>query len=171
MSNGRDNQSAIVGVLAALAAIVVIGGIGVWAYDGSQVMVWVGDCDLQIDFLIVDAESGNAIPNAEIRIRNDGGFYDDADEDTKRPFSLRTDADGMAHRTCRNNRCIGRQSRLEFTDTHVAYKPRWTLQIFAEGYSRSAAIDLADDEYGRPKHERPNLDRWEVRIALKKANR
>src|SRR5437660_36526 len=104
-------------IVFSLCALVALAAIGI---DRSQTIKWIGGTTLDVDFLVSAEESGQPIPDARIELRSHGGFYDGGDKD-EGLFEVRTDASGMARRQCRNNRCIGTQSRLLFTDTRHVY--------------------------------------------------
>ena len=156
--------------LSVLACLTIFSffGLAVWVIDQSETALWVGAIELNVNFIITDASSGDPIPKARINIFNEGGFYDGADEDREKPFDIRTDADGIGARLLRNNRCTGRQSRLRFTDSRRAYWPVWNLRVFADGYETSEWIHLWDGYPGEVERESSERDRLSVRISLRK---
>jgi hypothetical protein len=129
----------------------------------------VGGADLSVEFVVTDANSGQPIPGARVNISCDGGFYNGVDEDRKGAFDIRTDAAGIARRLLRNNRCIGTQSLLKFTDTYHVYTSAWNLRAFAEGYRTSEWIHLWKDYDGKAERDGPEKDRLIVPVAVQKA--
>jgi hypothetical protein len=157
-----------------VAASTILVGFVLWAgacaYDASQVMKWIGGTDLTVEFHVVDADSGAPVPNAEIRIHCESGFYDGAEKELYRSFVLRADELGIATRVCRDNWCIGTTSRLCFTDTRSIYTPRWHIHARANGYQPSSPFDMAEEYHGKKSvREAPTRDRLTVRIELKPA--
>jgi hypothetical protein len=154
------------------SALLAIMGLAVCGIDRSQTVKWIGATNLQVEFSVIDADSGNPIPAARIEISSDGGFYDGGgEEDRTRPFELRTDLKGMAHRVCRNNRCIGTQSGLCFTNTYVVYVPQWHVRVSAEGYDASLPLNVYEEYRGKVRHAGPQDDRLPIQIKLMKAAR
>jgi hypothetical protein len=144
-------------------------GLAAWGYDRGQMIDWIGDTDLEMDFLVTDADSGQPLPDARIQVRCEMGFYQGSDEDREKPFELQTDPAGKAHRLCRHNWCIGRQSGLRITDTYHVYIPYWFVRVLADGYQTSAWVEVPEEYRGKVQHERRQRDRLTVRISLKKA--
>ncbi len=80
---------------------------------------WVGRTDLEVGFMVTDAETGLPISNATIRVRTEaGGFCDDREQ---RSFTIATDANGLAKHICTNCMCFG--SRSAFENTFVVHLP------------------------------------------------
>jgi hypothetical protein len=101
------------------------------AYDRTVKLSWVGHADLEIEFMVVDAASGQSIEGAEVAVQSEDGFYAERDEAS---FTLRTDAVGAAHRVCHDSMCFGTQSGLRVTDTYAVHLPWWTFRVSALGY-------------------------------------
>jgi hypothetical protein len=140
-----------------------------WGFDRSQMMHWVGVTNLRIEFVVMNADSGQPIPDARIKVKSHGGFYDGGHEG-EGPFELVTDAAGTVSRQLTNNRCIGSVSALKFTDTHHVYMPHWGVQVFAPGYRPSAWVNLAEEYHGQVERQGPENNRLVVRIPMQKAN-
>lgn len=156
--------------LVVCSALLTLMGLAVWGIDRMQTVMWVGGTNLHVEFAVIDANSGNPIPGARIEIRCDGSFYDGGwEEDREKPFELRTDRDGIAQRVCRNNRCIGTQSGLCFTNTRVVYVPNWHVRVSADGYDASSSLDVHEKYQGKVRHEGMQNDRLPIQIALMKA--
>ena len=158
-------------LLAPLVVLVIFGvlGVAVWLVDRSGGIDEIGGTNLDVEFLVTDADSGQAIPNAEIHIRCDYGcWYDGADGDLNKLLTLKTDAVGAAHRQCRNNRWTSRRSRLHFTNYYAVWIPGWNFQVLADGFDPSRSVDMAEEYRGQEKHEGPGQERLTIRVALKK---
>src|SRR5437016_5489389 len=76
-----------------------------WWYDRSQMIRWIGATNLEVEFVVSSAESGEPIANARIEVHSHGSFSRDPED-----FELRTDNSGIARRECRNNTCVGTRS-------------------------------------------------------------
>ena len=157
----------LISVFLCLAIFSVFGGV-IWLIDRSSTLVWVGATDLSVEFFIADARTGEPISNARINIINEGGFYDGADEDHKAPFDIQTNMDGIATRLLRNQRCIGSESRLRFSDTYRVYRPVWNLRVFANGYETSERINIWSEYPCKMERVGVGKDKMIVRIELNK---
>jgi len=71
-----------------LATALLFGAI-TWGCDRSEMIHWLGVTDLDIDFLVTAANSGNPIPKARIHIRSEGAFYDGGWTTKKDPLSFK----------------------------------------------------------------------------------
>src|ERR1051325_1169133 len=80
-----------------------------WGFDRLMLVRWVGRTDLEVEFAVTDAESGQSVPGAQIEVQSEGGFYD---EDYKQAFTLTADSGGRASKVCRDSMCFGTQSGL-----------------------------------------------------------
>ena len=72
----------------------------------------------------------------------------------------------MAQKQCRNNRCIGTQSGLRFTDTRSVYVPGWHLRVLADGYESTDWIDVNERYCGKTIYEGLSQDRLTIRVTL-----
>ncbi len=98
-----------------------------------QCVKWVGRTDLEVCFIVTDAETGQQIPNATIQVRAEaGGFCDDCE---RRKFTVAADGIGCAKHSCTNCMCFG--SRSAFEETFVVHLPWWWFNAKATGYSDS----------------------------------
>jgi hypothetical protein len=103
-----------------------------------QTIKWVGGTDLEIEFVVADAETAQPIPGATIHIRaEEGGFCKERD---KQEFTLKTDAEGRVRRLCEDCMCFGTSG--PFTDTFAVHLPYWQFQVSAAGYTDSDWIDI-----------------------------
>src|SRR5262249_48273690 len=128
-----------------LAPFVVI-AVAILIYDSFRI-AWVGHTDLEIEFRIMSADTGESIEGAAIAVKQDaGGFCEDT---SAREFELHTDQDGKAQRVAKSCMCFGTQSRLKFTDTYAVHLPSWRFRVSADGYRPSATQDLDVPEYIR----------------------
>ncbi len=125
-------------------AVIVAVALFARGYDQLRTMTWVGHTDLEIEFVVTDAETGLAIEGATIRqVDPEGGLYH---EEGEKSFSLNTDARGMARRTCKHVMCSGGHSGLGFGETYGVDLPLWYYQISAPGYETTGVISLHEIE-------------------------
>src|SRR5438477_9684943 len=87
-----------------LAGAIVAVPLLAWGYDQLQTMTWVGHTDLEVEFVVTDAETGVAIESATITVNSEGGF---CREEGEKSFTLNTDSRGVAQRTCTHCTCSG----------------------------------------------------------------
>jgi hypothetical protein len=118
-----------------LAAIVVV--LGMLLLPAIQRAHWVGSTDLEIEYIVTDAVTGELIKGATITVHAEGG---DCAEREKQRFSLVTDATGSVNRLCKGCMCFGTSGWN--IDTYVVHLPWWYYQVTAEGYSTTAWTEL-----------------------------
>jgi hypothetical protein len=120
--------------------------LAVWGYDRMGMIAWVGGTDLEIVFVLTDADTGEPIRGAKLLVHSEGGFYKEREE---KEFSLVTNEMGTASRVCHNTMCCGKQSNLRFTDTFGVYLPDWFVSPSAPGYEAGETFFLDDVPYQR----------------------
>jgi hypothetical protein len=132
----------------ALGGTVVI-LLGLLFLSSSLTICWVGGTNLEIEFVITDAVTGQRVPNAAIVIHSEGGFYLERDD---KDFTMRTALDGTAKRVCHEAMCFGTNQEvcgITIKETFCVHLPRWTFQISAPGYEVSESMDLDGLGYQR----------------------
>jgi hypothetical protein len=102
---------------------------------------WVGSTDLTVEFIVADAETGQRIVGATIKIQSEGGFYK---ERGSREFDLITGTDGTSEYECLDNMCFGTSGG--FTNTYVVHLPSWFYKVTAPGYRTTELIYLNEHE-------------------------
>jgi hypothetical protein len=139
----------------------------VWGWDVVQTRWWVGSTDLEVEFVIVTADTGQPVPGARIEIRSEGGFYEGRET---REFVLLTDGSGVARKECRNNMCCGTRSGLGFTDTFSVHLPWWQFRVSATGFESSEWVYLLDVVRDRQRADRigPGKAKLVVPVSLQK---
>jgi hypothetical protein len=130
---------------------------------------WLGSTDLEIEFVITDADSGQPVEAAELLVYEYGGFYREAQ--AEREFTLTADSEGIIRSVCHDDWCIGKTSGLRFTDTYHVYLPEWRLQVSAPGYEASNRVWLRELPEGRrqQQHLGPRRDKLIVRLPMQRA--
>ena len=103
-------------------------------YDRALMMLGVGSTDLMIVLVVVDADSGDPISNAQIEVYPEGRRND--------PFTMTTNTEGVATELCRETITTSRESGLGLTFTETVAVPWRRYQIHAEGYLVSDLIEL-----------------------------
>ena len=150
-------------------AISIVMGVLALGFLCGQRVDSIGGTNLHIDFLIVDADSSEPIANAQIHIRCASGcWYDGAEMDMEKPFTLQTDAAGMAHRLCRDNWWVTNHSCWNFSNAYLVWIPGWEVRVLADGFKPGPAMDMGEEYRGQVKHEGELQDRLSVRISLHK---
>jgi hypothetical protein len=135
-------------------------------YDRLQTRHWVGHTDLQVDFLVTDARTGQPVAGAKVAVHPDGGFYRDRDEPA---FVLMTGGDGAARRVCHDSMCAATQSGLRFTDTYAVHLPWWYFRVSAQGFEASDIVFLDAPEFARQvRRVGPRAAELVVQVSLRK---
>jgi hypothetical protein len=115
-----------------------------------QTIHWVGATDLTVEFALTDADTGEAVPGAALRVHTEGGFYRGGwggDGDDLKDFELVTGPDGAARCLCPDSMCFGTKSL--FTDTFGVHLPWWWIRASAPGYQPSALTEVDVPEHWR----------------------
>jgi hypothetical protein len=110
-----------------------------WGFDRVQTIYWVGSTDLQVEFAVIDSDTGGPVPGARVEVQSEGGFSEERD---RQEFALVAGADGVARKKCRDSMCFGTRSGLRFTDTFVVHLPWWRYRVVADGYRPTAWANL-----------------------------
>jgi hypothetical protein len=144
------------------AAILVVGFVAFIVF--GQTMKWVGHTDLEVRFIVTDAETGRLIRNATIHIRAEsGGFCDDSPQ---REFTIATDENGEAKQFATNCMCFG--SKGAFEDTFASHLPQWSFHATASGYSETDPANLNVSENSRQVQRGDPFATLNVLIRLRK---
>jgi hypothetical protein len=114
------------------------------ALPAVQKVHWVGGTDLEVEFVMTDAATGEPVPKAGVEIHSEGGFYEEREP---RDFRLVAGPDGRVSYLCRNSMCFGTSGF--FTDTFVVHLPWWRFQGLADGYEPGGWTELDVPEYIR----------------------
>jgi hypothetical protein len=154
---------------AACAAALLVAS--AWVCDRSAKIAWVGNADLDIEFVVTEAGSGSPIAGARVEAQSEGGFYEERgnfyEERGKQEFVVVSDAGGVAHGEYRRVMSFGTRSRLGFTDTYDVHLPSLRFRVAAPGYQPSGWIELW--EYRRQvKRAGPGRARLTVPVPLTK---
>ena len=108
-------------------------------WDRGNRYGWVGRIELEVEFDITDAETGDPIPGARIDIYwGSGGFNSELKNET---FSLVADEQGVARR-CLDRQIAGHDSGLGFRKSHSVKLPTWIYGVVATGYMPLDQIEL-----------------------------
>jgi hypothetical protein len=140
--------------------------LAVWGSVHVPCICWVGGTDLEVEFVVTDAATGEPVEAAEIAIVSEGGLYRERDE---QQFVLRTDREGVARRVCHEAMCSGTRSGLRFTDTYRVHLPWWYFEVSAPGYGSTEPAYLDSPEYGRQvRRVSPGVSKVVVNIRVRK---
>jgi len=139
-----------------------------FGFDRLFCIRWLGSDDLDIEFVVTDADSGEAISGACVEVQSEGGY----EEDYPQVFSLGSGQDGTASKLCRQCTSVGQESGLKITDTHVVYPPHWGFRASAGGYEQSQWSSLETTEnVPRVQWDGTGPAKLVVPIALKRKKR
>lgn len=147
----------------AIGSLLVAGGLVAFFAFGQSVR-WVGRTDLDVRFIVTDAETGQPIPDATIHIRAEpGGFCADSPQPE---FTLTTDDNGHARQLATNCMCFG--SKGPFEESFGSHLPRWTFYATADQYSATDPAELDVLENAREVQRGDTLATLSVSIRLQK---
>jgi hypothetical protein len=107
-----------------------------------QRFYWVGNTDIEIEFLVTDALTGETIQGATIQVRVEG---EECGGKKKEQFNLVTGANGSVKRLVRN--CMSFGTVGDNIDTFAMHLPLWSYQVSRDGYIPSEWKVLDDMEY------------------------
>ena len=149
---------------AAILFAPLVVGVAVAVYDGSQVIVWIGGTNLDVAFVIAEADSGRPIEGASVAVET---F---SERDAEPPnIDLVTDSDGVAALVIPGLTTTGRQSALRFTDTYAINLPYWRFRASAPGYTISDWLKLHEPGRGlEAKRVAPFRAKLVIPVTLRK---
>jgi len=166
MGTLRDWRDAVLLNLGLLLTVVLVVAAVGWYRERSQTIQWVGHKELEIEFVVTDADGGRPIPQATISIPAEKGGFCGDDRDEKR-FTLTTDTNGVVKQSCGLCMCFG--TKGPNVDTFATHLPYWWFQASAPGYSTSQEEYIDEIEYRRLVRRGETVARLTVTIALRKA--
>jgi hypothetical protein len=138
-----------------------LGSLLVWGCERSLGIYWLGDTDLEVEFVVTESGSESAIPGAQILVDSYEGH-------NKQQFELFTDQRGLAHKQCGYTYCCGFRSTLGITNTFSVDVPAWWFQVRADGFEPSEWVDLVALESTRHQRIGPDKAKLAVPVALKR---
>lgn len=127
-------QWLVVGLILVIVALLVL--------PAAQTIHWVGYTDLEIEFVVTDAETDIPVPAATVYVHSEGGFYAERE---RQDFELTTNEVGTVTRLCKDCMCFGTSGWN--IDTYVVHLPDWYYRVSAPGYVESAltALDVLEN--------------------------
>ena len=127
---------------------------------------WVGNTNLEVQFVIAASDSGQPVPDARVEVQSEGGFYA---EPKPQKFVLTADADGIARKECLESMCCGTKSGLHLIHSYSVRLPWWRYRIVATGFKPSPWTELEVAENGRQvRRMGPGHAQLVVRVSLLK---
>lgn len=152
--------------------LIVVGMIagGVALCDRSAMSSWVGQTELEIEFVVTRDGTGEPVEGATIALTLDRDFWysDERVLGARRESSLQTDRDGIASCVRPDSMCYGTESGLRCTNTYFVSLPPWHCQASAAGFEPSQPVNLVTEYYGRAKRIAPGKAKVVVPICLRK---
>jgi hypothetical protein len=114
-----------------LIAVTVIPAL-IWACDRSGVSIGDGWLDVEMRYLVIDANTGQVVPHATVELIDD---FKNPNPMQNRITPLTTNANGMASRICHGAGCTWRRGMLGLSETFTAgCGVSWVLRISAAGH-------------------------------------
>jgi hypothetical protein len=121
---------AFIFVAGIVVAIGLFGSVGTTTY-------WVGQTDLQIEFVVTDADTRRPIGGATVHVHSELGFCLEKDG---QDFTMKTDAEGRIIRLYHHCMSGGRESWIR--KTWGVSLPLWMFHATAPGFADGEKIDL-----------------------------
>jgi hypothetical protein len=160
-SLGMTFLKAIPGILGVAVLLVVI----LFAFCGHG-MYWVGSRDLEITFVVTDAETGGPVPRALIEVPPmKAHFCNDCDG----PIRLVADKDGVAKLPCKGCMCHGYRGWEPFfrwADTFSTHTPHWFFAVSGPGYHKREKIHLGEQAFRKTIERGSDAATMRVSISL-----
>lgn len=116
-----------------------------WVCDRIGMIIWDGVADVEIIFMVSDADTGQAVGSATIDVNSRGGCYGEPHDQA---FMLVADDMGVARKRCQCM-CSGRRSGLRLTDTFGVTLPQWDVSVAAQGYRPIEWIEIKAPDWFR----------------------
>jgi hypothetical protein len=148
--------------LLAVTAVLVLTVVG---YDRMLTIIWDGYTNLEVEFLVTDAATGEPVNGARINVHSEF-----PPRDAEQDFSLVTDEGGIARHAC-TRMSSGKESGLGFTKTFSVSLPEWAFRVSAPGYETSELLSLPFSKYGRQVQRLGGgQTKLVVRVPIRKVN-
>jgi hypothetical protein len=104
---------------------------------------WVGRTDVDISFIVTNAETGQPIPGASIQVLQGDSSFCKTDQNP--PFVLTADENGRATVRAMRCMCFGTSgwNGWRYRNTFGTHMPEWEFQIVKPGYVKTEAFWLS----------------------------
>jgi hypothetical protein len=103
----------------------ILVALGLLLLPALQTCHWVGHTDLEVEFVVRDAATGQPVPGATLQVHSEGGLWAKRE---RQDFTLVADPAGSVKRLCKDCLCV--------------HLPWWVYQAKAPGYRPSALLEL-----------------------------
>lgn len=125
-------------------AIIASIPVSIALYDYIVKIYWVGYVDLQIEFVVIDAETRKPVPRARLEIISEEVGLK---ENNQKQFVVDGDTGGSARpKLIEDCMCSGVSSGLHFSDQFAVRIPYWRYRASADGFKTSEWEDLYRSE-------------------------
>lgn len=131
---------------------------------------WVGGKDLDITFVVMDADNDQPLQDARVKILCEETSF--SANRGKAPFEIATDTNGVVKQGCGDTMCFGTFGRDGWgrrIDTFFIHLPGWHIQVEAAGYTSLAPFYLDTREYQRQVKRGTTCASLKIPISLHKA--
>jgi len=154
-------------ILGCCVAVLVASALATFGID----VVWVGQTDLQVVFIVSDAETKKPVPSAVVEFRKDEEGNDFCREECDEARdSFTTDATGRLARHWTGCMCSGRRSWVR-NDTFSLRLPGLWVRASAPGYATGKWTYLDDRSYRCAVKREEGFATLEVNIPLRNESR
>jgi hypothetical protein len=128
-------------------------------------VTWIGNKDLEVEFVISDAITGFQVPNASLAIN---GIDNNGNDEQ---FILQTDVFGIARRLCPKQWCSGTDWEwcgIPVSGSSSVKPPDWVFQATAPGYVATEWVSVRFSDPPRSQERvRPGLAKLTVPVSLR----
>jgi hypothetical protein len=155
--NKAQNESCSCLVIVAIAVGTILLGIA----GTVRVLEGHGQTEVEVEFLVTDAETGEPIPGAPVDVRGPEVEPDGSQEGEVR---LVTDEAGMARRRCR---CAWYGERGWLRSSFTIVLPGWVFRASAPGYEPGPEMRFTEEQ-GRQSRRQGSSRAFTVPIPLHK---
>jgi hypothetical protein len=156
--NKAQNESCSCLVVVAIAVGTILLGIA----GSMRVLEGHGHTEVEVEFLVSDAETGEPVPGATVEVSGPGLEAGEGSQEGE--VRLVTDEGGMARRRCR---CTWYAERGWLKSSFVIILPGWLFRASAPGYEPTKEKQFTEEQ-GRQTRRQDGGRAFTVPVALHK---
>jgi hypothetical protein len=142
--NKAQNESCSCLLIVAIAVATILLGIA----GTVRVLEGHGQTEVEVEFLVTDADTEQPIPGATVEVRGPG--VEEGEQSQGGEVRLVTDEAGVARRRCR---CTWYGERGWLRSTFTLLLPGWQFRASAPGYDPSQEMHFTEDQGHRSRRQ------------------
>lgn len=167
LSRLRKRRWRWLAVWIAVGLVLALGGYAL-LIPSVESIKWVGHKELDIRFVVTNAETGAPVGGAKVLIHQEGRGFGENCQETK-DFTLTTGPDGTVLFHCGKSMCFG--TKNQWQDTFAIHLPEWYFSTSATGYFGDEWTDLDEGERRQQVQRGDKVATLDVPIRLRPAAR